>query len=156
MIIRMVEFTHQVVDIGRCIPTNFGDKEGNEFWGHVVKHRAMNTDLLQNVPFSEGQDFFRSYKLVKWIFFIGELGESLNIGAQTMSGVEWYFASNARVWVSVTALRAPLARMVFVLMMTLLTLDITAKMSASGWLPLLACFSLFCCCSLFFIFLLYL
>lgn len=45
----MVEFTHQAVDVGRCIPTNVGDKEGNELWGDVVKHRTMNTDLLQNV-----------------------------------------------------------------------------------------------------------
>lgn len=50
MIIRMVQLTHQAVDVGRCIPTNVGDKEGNELWGNVVKHRAMNTDFLQDVP----------------------------------------------------------------------------------------------------------
>lgn len=50
MIIRMVEFTHQAVDVGRRIPTNVGDEEGNELWGDVVKHGAVNADLLQNVP----------------------------------------------------------------------------------------------------------
>lgn len=50
MIVRMVEFTHQAVDVGRCIPTNVGDKECNELRGHVVKYRAVNADLLQNVP----------------------------------------------------------------------------------------------------------
>lgn len=50
MIIRMVEFTHQAVDVGRCVPTNVGDKEGDELWGDVVKNRAVNADLLQNVP----------------------------------------------------------------------------------------------------------
>lgn len=45
-------------------------------------------------------------------------GESLNIGAQMMSGVEWCFAASAKVCVPVTALRAPLARMVFVPMIT--------------------------------------
>lgn len=50
MIVGMVEFTHQAVDVGRRIPPNVGDKEGNELWGDVVKHGAVNTDLLQNVP----------------------------------------------------------------------------------------------------------
>lgn len=50
MIVRMVELTHQAVDVGRCVPTNVGDKQCNELWGHVVKHRAVNADLLQNVP----------------------------------------------------------------------------------------------------------
>ena len=46
----MVEFTHQAVDVGRCIPTNVGDKQSNELWRDVVKHGAMDTDLLQDVP----------------------------------------------------------------------------------------------------------
>lgn len=50
MIIRMVEFTHQAVDVGRCIPTNVGDKQSNELWRDVVKHGAMDTDLLQDIP----------------------------------------------------------------------------------------------------------
>lgn len=49
MVVRMVELAHQAVDVGRCIPTNVGDKEGNEVRGHVVKHRTVDTDLLQNV-----------------------------------------------------------------------------------------------------------
>lgn len=50
MIIRMVQFTHQAVDVGRCVPTDVRDKEGNELWGNIVKHGAMNADFLQNVP----------------------------------------------------------------------------------------------------------
>ena len=50
MIVRMVEFTHQAVDVRRCIPTNVGDKQSNELWRDVVKHGAMDTDLLQDVP----------------------------------------------------------------------------------------------------------
>lgn len=50
MILRMVELTHQAVDIGRCVPTDVGDEEGDKLRGNVVKHRAVNTDLLQNVP----------------------------------------------------------------------------------------------------------
>lgn len=50
VIVRMVEFTHQAVDVGRCIPTNVGDKQGNELWRDVVKDGAMDTDLLQDVP----------------------------------------------------------------------------------------------------------
>lgn len=42
----------------------------------------------------------------------------MNMGAQTMSGVEWCLAASARVWVPVTARRAPLAKMVFVPMIT--------------------------------------
>lgn len=45
-------------------------------------------------------------------------GESLNMGAHTMSGVEWCFAASARVWVPATALREPFARIVFVPMIT--------------------------------------
>lgn len=50
MVIRVVEFTHQAVDVGRGIAPNVGDKEGNELWGDVVEHRAMDADLLQDVP----------------------------------------------------------------------------------------------------------
>ena len=50
VVIRVVELTHQTVDVGRSIPANVGDKEGNELWGDVVKHRAMNADFLQDVP----------------------------------------------------------------------------------------------------------
>lgn len=50
MVIRVVELAHQSVDVGGCIPTNVGDKESNELRGHVVEHRTVNADLLQNVP----------------------------------------------------------------------------------------------------------
>lgn len=49
MVIRMVELAHQAVDVGWRVPTNVGDKEGNEVGGHVVKHGTVDTDLLQNV-----------------------------------------------------------------------------------------------------------
>lgn len=45
-------------------------------------------------------------------------GESLNIGAQTISGVEWCLAARARVCVPLTALRPPFARTVCVPIMT--------------------------------------
>ena len=45
-------------------------------------------------------------------------GESLNMGAQTMSGVEWCLAASANVWVPLTALSPPFARTVCVPMMT--------------------------------------
>lgn len=50
MVIRVVELAHQSVDVGGCVSTNVGDKESNELRGHVVKHRTVNADLLQNVP----------------------------------------------------------------------------------------------------------
>lgn len=50
MVIRVVELAHQPVDIGWRIPTNVGDKESNELGGHIVEHRTVNVDLLQNVP----------------------------------------------------------------------------------------------------------
>lgn len=40
------------------------------------------------------------------------------MGAHTMRGVEWCFAARARVCVPATALREPLARIVFVPMIT--------------------------------------
>lgn len=73
VVIRMIELAHQAVDVGWCVPANVGDKEGNEVGGHVVKHRTVDADLLQNVSFCERKDFFRSHKLVKGIFFTGEL-----------------------------------------------------------------------------------
>lgn len=45
-------------------------------------------------------------------------GESLNMGAQTISGVEWCLAARARVCVPLTALSPPFARTVCVPMMT--------------------------------------
>lgn len=54
-----------------------------------------------------------------WRAAVLTCGESLNMGAHTMSGVEWCLAASARVWVPLTAIRAPLARIVFVPMMTL-------------------------------------
>lgn len=45
-------------------------------------------------------------------------GESLNMGAQTIRGVEWCLAASARVCVPLTALSPPLARTVCVPMMT--------------------------------------
>lgn len=49
MVIRVVELARQAVDVGRRVPTDVGDEEGNEVGGHVVKHRTVDTDLLQNV-----------------------------------------------------------------------------------------------------------
>lgn len=45
----MVQLTHQAVDVGRCIPTDVGDKQGDEFWRDVVKHWAVNADLFQDI-----------------------------------------------------------------------------------------------------------
>lgn len=45
-------------------------------------------------------------------------GESLNMGAQTIRGVEWCLAARARVCVPLTALRPPLASTVCVPMIT--------------------------------------
>lgn len=50
VVVGMVELTHQAVDVGRGVPADVGDEQGNELGGHVVKHRAMDTDFLQNVP----------------------------------------------------------------------------------------------------------
>lgn len=45
-------------------------------------------------------------------------GESLNMGVQTISGVEWCLAARARVWVPLTARSPPFAKTVCVPMMT--------------------------------------
>lgn len=45
MVIRMVELTHEAIDVGGCITPNVGDEESNELWGNIVKHWAMNIDL---------------------------------------------------------------------------------------------------------------
>ena len=51
MIIRMVEFTHQAVDVGRCIPTNVG------------------LDLLILEPFSDLERLFQELKLSRSVVF---------------------------------------------------------------------------------------
>lgn len=50
VVIRMVELTHQAVDVGRGVPPDVGDEQGDELWGDVVKHGAVDADFLQNVP----------------------------------------------------------------------------------------------------------
>lgn len=51
-------------------------------------------------------------------------GESLNMGVQTISGVEWCLAARARVWVPLTARSPPFAKTVCVPMMTCRERDI--------------------------------
>lgn len=178
MVIWVVKFTHQPVDIRRGVSPNVWDEERDELWWHVVKDRTVHVHLWEDltcdtqsvekiagenpqhsagekqsgwfsrITFSEWKNFLWRDKLVKSVFFIWELnckekkrvfcpfalpknmhkcvrctniqtcGESLNMGVQTISGVEWCLAARARVWVPLTARSPPLAKTVCVPMMT--------------------------------------
>lgn len=50
VIIGVVEFTHQPVDIGWSVAPNVGDEEGDEFWRHVIEHRAVSAHFAQDLP----------------------------------------------------------------------------------------------------------
>lgn len=79
------------------------------YWPYLGTDGALHPKLLQ----------VKALQVQSWRAAVLTCGESLNMGAHTMSGVEWCLAASARVWVPLTAIRAPLARIVFVPMMTL-------------------------------------
>lgn len=58
------------------------------------------------------------WEMTSHSFVIVTCGESLNMAAHTISGVEWCLAASARVCVPFTALNPPLARTVCVPMIT--------------------------------------
>lgn len=57
IVIRMVELTHEAVDVRRRITPNVRNEESNELWWDIVKHWAVNVDLSQDLPFCEWQHF---------------------------------------------------------------------------------------------------
>lgn len=117
----------------------------------------INSKSNVKVTLSERKNLMWRDKLVEGIFFIRELkkqnsfvfiyrvqksyklwapedpltwGESLNMGVQTIRGVEWCLAARASVCVPLTALNPPLARTVCVPMMTWGESD-----NHTGWPP---------------------
>lgn len=50
VVIWVVEFTHEAVDIGRRVTPDVRNEESNELWRDVVKHWAVNIDLGQDLP----------------------------------------------------------------------------------------------------------
>lgn len=49
MVIRMIKLTHEAIDIGGCITPNVGNEESDELRWDIVKHRAVNIDLSQDL-----------------------------------------------------------------------------------------------------------
>jgi hypothetical protein len=71
LIVWMVEFTDKSVNIWRSIPSNVGDKEGDEIGWDVVKHWVLNVDLGHQLPLAEPQDVVRWYYLVECVVIVG-------------------------------------------------------------------------------------
>lgn len=49
MIFRVVEFTHQAVDVRRSVSSDVGDEEGDQLGWHVVKYRTVSVHLGQDL-----------------------------------------------------------------------------------------------------------
>lgn len=59
IVIRMVELTHEAVDVGRRVTPNVRNEESNELWWDVIKHWAVNVDLCQDLPCKENSSNIR-------------------------------------------------------------------------------------------------
>lgn len=97
--------------------------EGKNFmwWNKFVKRVLLVRKLQQQRQVNPQNSICRmlSSDCAVWLYGVTDTcGESLNMGAHTMRGVEWCFAARASVCVPLSARRPPLARTVCVPMMT--------------------------------------
>lgn len=49
MVLRVVQLTHQAVDVGWRVSSDVGDEECDELWGNVIKHGAVSVHLRQDL-----------------------------------------------------------------------------------------------------------
>ena len=54
MVLGVIQFAHQPVDVRRRVAPDVGDEERDELRRNVVEHRAVHVDLGQDLPWRRG------------------------------------------------------------------------------------------------------
>lgn len=55
MVLRVVELTHQPVDVRGSVAADVRDEQSDEFWRNVVEHGAVHVHLGQNLSYRNKQ-----------------------------------------------------------------------------------------------------
>lgn len=45
MVIGVVQLAHETIDVGRSVPSNIRNEEGDKFWRNIVKDWTVNINL---------------------------------------------------------------------------------------------------------------